>query len=63
MNADREAEARVKEIHRVKAREAYLFKIVYRVLEWAEVPTDDAEAEIADLVMLELLNIKEGGVK
>lgn len=40
-----------------KQREGYLFKIARKVLEWANAEYEDAE--LADLVMLDLLNIKE----
>ena len=37
--------------------EAELFRVVRRTLEWAEVEADPAD--VADLVMLDLINIKE----
>jgi hypothetical protein len=36
--------------------EKYLFKIVNKVLQWAQVKA--SKEEIADLIMLDLLNIK-----
>ena len=41
-----------------KRQEEYLFKIARKVIEWTGV-TDFEEKELADLVMLELLNIKK----
>ena len=37
-------------------KEEYLFKIARRTLEWGEV--EYCEEELADLVMLELINVK-----
>lgn len=42
-----------------KKKEDYLFKIAYTILEWANIETLYTDEEIADLVMLKLLNIKK----
>lgn len=49
----------------IKKKEDYLFKIARKVLEWANKRNNYSyfrytEEELADLVMLELLNIKGG---
>jgi len=41
-----------------KKQEKYLFKIARKVLEWASFK-DFTKAELADLVMSDLLNIKK----
>jgi hypothetical protein len=44
-------------IDEIKRKEEYLFKIAKKVLKWADY-TKYKNEELADLVMLELLNIK-----
>ena len=49
---------------KTKEQEQYLHKIATRVLEWAEVRNDMSieytQEELWDLIMLELLNEKQG---